>query len=172
MITTDVLELGRRNARQAAARRDGPPLALTDAAAVVAYLGAAPLVAGALVMVAGPTSLATAAREAMIVYGAALLIFFGGVRWGVAVMKPGGPSMRALFGAAAPLLAALPLFAAGPALVKIAAIMTMMILLLADDLKATRRGEGAPAWYLGVRTPLTVLIEVAFLIALAATLRG
>jgi len=32
---------------------------------------------------------------------------------------------------------------------------------------ATGHGSGAPGWYLAVRLPLTVLIEVAFLVALA-----
>ena len=105
------------------------------------------------------------------------LIFFGGVRWGVAVMKPAGPTPRALLGAALPMLAALPLFApidanGGDAQMKMIAIMALMIVLLVDDLKATRRGDGAPGWYLGVRAPLTVLIEVAFLAALAAGMRG
>lgn len=35
-----------------------------------------------------------------------------------------------------------------------------------------RRDYAAPAWYLGVRAPLTVLIEVAFLVALVAGARG
>ena len=47
------------------------------------------------------------------------------------------------------------------------AIMGVVALLLIDDLQATRRGSGAPAWYLSVRLPLTVLIEVAYLTALA-----
>jgi hypothetical protein len=144
---------------------------MTGAASFLAYLGAAPLLAGALVMIADPMN-ATVAEGFLVLYGAALLIFFGGVRWGVAVMKPKGPTTRALLGAGLPMLAALPLFAAGDAAIKMIVIMALMLALLFDDLQATRRGDGAPAWYLGVRVPLTVLIEVAFLVALAAGLRG
>ena len=144
---------------------------MTGAASLLAYLGAAPLLAAALAMIAYPYD-AAAAQAFLILYGAALLIFFGGVRWGVAVMKPAGPTARALLGAGLPMLAALPLFAPGDAQVKMIAIMALMIVLLIDDLRATRRGDGAPQWYLGVRAPLTVLIEVAFLVALAAGIGG
>lgn len=144
---------------------------MTGAASFLAYLGAAPLLAAALVMTADPLN-GAAAERFLVLYGAALLIFFGGVRWGVAVMKPKGPTTRALLGAGLPMFAALPLFAPGDAQAKMLIIMALMIVLLVDDLQATRRGDGAPAWYLGVRTPLTVLIEVAFLVAVAAGMRG
>jgi len=144
---------------------------MTSAASFLAYLGAAPLIAVALVMIVNGDGAYAAARF-MTLYGAALIIFFGGVRWGVAVMKPEGPTLRALAGAALPMIAALPLLAAGETTFNMIAIMVLMAALLLDDLGATRRGSGAPAWYLGVRLPLTVLIEVAFLVALAAGLRG
>lgn len=163
MTYTDVLELTRSRPR-----REAYPM--TAAASFLAYLGAGPLVAAALLLVADPG--AAGPQGFLVVYGAALLIFFGGVRWGVAVMKPEGPTMRALLGAALPLLAALPLFTPGNATAKIAILMGLTIVLLLDDLNATRRGSGAPSWYLGVRAPLTVLIEVAFLVALAAGMRA
>ena len=163
---TDVLELrrfGRRNDVKRAKFSAGPN---TGAAQLLAYLASAPLIAAALVIVADGVR-AELAAYFMSLYGAALIVFFGGVRWGVAVMKEGGPTLRALFGAAFPLLAALPLFApVGRLTWKFAAIMGVMALLLIDDLNATRRGSGAPHWYLGVRLPLTVLIELVFLIAI------
>lgn len=145
------------------------PIPMTGAASFLAYLGAAPLLAAALTMIAAPQN--AAAQAFLVLYGAALVIFFGGVRWGVAVMKPEGPTMRALLGAVLPMLAALPLFAPGAVQAKMIAIMVLIFVLLIDDLGATRRGQGAPQWYLGVRLPLTVLIEVAFLVALAAGMR-
>lgn len=136
----------------------------TGAAMLLSYLAAAPLIAAALVIVADGA--APALTFFMSLYGAALTVFFGGVRWGVAVMKPNGPTMRSLAGASLPLVLALPLFLPGDAQWKFPLIMALVALLLLDDLRATRRGSGAPAWYLGVRLPLTVLIELAFLIAL------
>ena len=165
MTYADVLELGR-------ARGPAPATqTMTGAAIALAYLGAAPLLAAALVVVqAGPA--ADIAASLMALYGAMLIVFFGGVRWGVAVMRPGGPSPRALLGAVLPMIAAAPLFLPGDFVLKTLAIMGVLLLLLMDDLNATRRGDGAPAWYLGVRVPLTVLIEIAFLVALAARMRG
>jgi len=171
MAYANVLELNRRQPRRADVEHQTQiTTPMTGAASFLAYLGAAPLLAAALALVGNPTNIA--AGNFITLYGAALLVFFGGVRWGVAVMKPAGPTMRALLGAALPMLAALPLFAPGDTQTKMLAIMALMILLLFDDLQATRRGDGAPAWYLGVRIPLTVLIEVAFLVALAAGARG
>lgn len=178
MACADILELHRRQPRRILRDAIGAPqddeirqqtTPMTGAASILAYLGAAPLLAAALVMIADPAS---GAEQFLVLYGAALLIFFGGVRWGVAVMKPAGPTTRALLGAGLPMLAALPLFAPGGAQAKMLVIMALMLMLLVDDLSATRRGDGAPAWYLGVRAPLTVLIEVAFLVALAAGVRG
>ena len=136
----------------------------TGAAQFLAYFAAAPLLVAALFIVGAGAD--PVAMNFMALYGAALIIFFGGVRWGVAVMKPEGPSMRALLGAALPLSIAMPLFMPLPLTFKFAAIMIIVGLLLLDDLQATRRGSGAPGWYLAVRMPLTVLIELAFLIAL------
>lgn len=162
---TDVLELrrfGRRKDVKRAKTSIGPN---TGAAQLLAYLASAPLIAAALVIVAGGENAAFAAYF-MSLYGAALIVFFGGVRWGVAVMKENGPTLRALLGAALPLIAALQLLAPfGGLYWKFAAIMIVIALLLVDDLNATRRGSGAPQWYLAVRLPLTVLIELAFLIA-------
>ena len=174
MAYAEMLELDRRQPRRVYGASEpasgGSHHATPGAASFLAYLGAAPLLAAALLMIADPMN--AAAESFLILYGAALIIFFGGVRWGVAVMKPNGPTPRALLGAGLPMMFALPLFAAGEATLKMIAIMAFMIVLLIDDLNATRRGDGAPAWYLGVRIPLTVLIEVAFLVALAAGARG
>ncbi|MEL6370091.1 MAG: DUF3429 domain-containing protein [Pseudomonadota bacterium] len=145
-------------------------------AVLLAYLAASPLIIAALVIVSGgietllPTLGTHAIAGFMALYGALMIAFFGGVRWGVAVMRPDGPSMGHLIGAALPLLAALPLFLPFSIAAKFVVIMGLMALLLIDDLRATRAGSGAPAWYLGVRLPLTVLIEIAYLVALAAML--
>ncbi|MHA7871566.1 MAG: DUF3429 domain-containing protein [Hyphococcus sp.] len=140
------------------------PNVKTGVAQLLAYLAGAPLIAAALYIVgAGPR---VAAVQFMGIYGAALIVFFGGVRWGVAVMRPEGPTFRNLLGAGLPLVAALPLFLLWAAEWKFLAIMALTGVLLIDDLNATRRGSGAPGWYLSVRLPLTVLIELAFLVAL------
>lgn len=168
MTYADVLELNRRQPRRLAAapacdeRERGD--AMPGAAGVLAYAGAFPLLAAALMIVARPEA-AAAPMGFMIIFGGALIAFFGGVRWGVAVMKPGGPTMRALLGGALPLALAIPVFLPWAPAFKLVYIMVVLAVLLVDDLGATRRGDGAPAWYLGVRAPLTVLMEVAYLTA-------
>lgn len=176
MSHADVLELRRFDNRKGTTRDDRSVAARQDidtgAAQLLAYLAAAPLVAAALAIVAGSEETARLSAYFMSLYGAALIVFFGGVRWGVAVMKERGPTLRALLGAALPLAAALPLFAPlGGVFWKFPAIMTVVALLLIDDLNATRRGDGAPPWYLAVRLPLTVLIELAFVVAIAGMMR-
>lgn len=169
----DVLELRRFGNKEESRRTAASPADIrTGAAQLLAYLAAAPLIAASLAIVAGSEEPARVSVFFMNLYGAALIVFFGGVRWGVAVMKDGGPTMRALLGAVVPLLAALPLFAPiGGIYWKFAAIMAVVALLLVDDLNATRRGDGAPHWYLAVRLPLTVLIELAFVVAIAGMMR-
>lgn len=162
-ITNDVLV---NHAPEGEGRKMEPARLNTGTAQLFAYLAAAPLIAGALVSVRNPAQ-AEAIVSLMTLYGAAMIVFFGGVRWGVAVMKPEGPTIGGLIGAALPFAVALPLFFPGPAAVKVPAIMAVMALLLVNDLQATRAGGGAPQWYLSVRLPLTVLIEIAFLTALA-----
>lgn len=142
------------------------PTPNTGVAQLLAYLAAAPLIVTALCIVSAGDRAGASAAHFMGLYGAALIIFFGGVRWGVAVMKPEGPTAPALLGAGVPLLIALPFLLPLPVFYKFPAIMIIVALLLLDDLQATRRGSGAPGWYLAVRLPLTVLIELAFLVAL------
>ena len=142
------------------------PALNTGVAQLLAYLATAPLIATALYIVSAGETASAFAATFMGLYGAALIVFFGGVRWGVAVMKPEGPTPAALLGAGLPLIIALPLLAPLPLFYKFPAFMIIVALLLLDDLQATRRGSGAPGWYLAVRLPLTVLIELAFLVAL------
>ena len=101
-----------------------------------------------------------------------MLAFFGGVRWGVAVMRPEGPTFLNLLGGALPLAAAMPVFAPWDVRAKFVYVAGVLFLMLMDDLRATRAGSGAPGWYLGVRAPLTVLMVMAYAVALAATYGG
>ena len=102
----------------------------------------------------------------MIIYGGVMIAFFGGIRWGVAVMRKSGPSFASLLGAVAPLFVALPIFLLENPSTRFAIIVVTLPVLLWDDLRATRRGSGAPDWYLGVRTPLTILMTASFAAAL------
>lgn len=149
-----------------------PTQGLPQPAAVLAYAGALPLVVAALLVWLRPADLGPGAAIFMLIYGGALIAFFGGVRWGVAVMRPGGPSFASLLGGAVPLLISLPVFFLDDARARFLIIIAALPLLLWDDLRATRRGSGAPDWYLGVRTPLTILMIASFAVAFLQTLAG
>lgn len=138
---------------------------LPQSAAVLAYAGALPLIIGALLVWLRPIDLGSAAQNFMLLYGGVLIAFFGGVRWGIAVTRPGGPSFASLLGGALPLAIAMPIFYFDDPRIRFLIIIIALPLLLWDDLRATRRGSGAPDWYLGVRTPLTILMTTSFAIA-------
>ncbi len=142
---------------------------LPQAAAVLAYAGALPPIIAALLIWMRPADLGAGATQLMLLYGGALIVFFGGVRWGVAVMRPGGPSFFSLLGGVIPLLMAFPVFLLEDTFTRFLIVIIALPILLWDDLRATRRGSGAPDWYLGVRTPLTILMTVSFLLAFLKT---
>ena len=139
---------------------------LPHAAAALAYAGALPLILAAMIVWLQPITVATSAAEFMSIYGICLLAFFGGVRWGIAVMRPNGATFASLVGAILPFLAAFTLLVSNQLMVKLALIIAILPLLLIDDLRATRRGCGAPSWYLGVRVPLTALMASAYIVAI------
>lgn len=155
-----------------ASAQSGATQGLPQSAAVLAYAGALPLIIAALLVWLRPADLGAGATVFMLTYGGALIAFFGGVRWGVAVMRPGGPSFASLLGGVVPLLIALPVFFLDDVRARFLIIIAALPLLLWDDLRATRRGSGAPDWYLGVRTPLTVLMVASFAVAFLQTLTG
>ena len=147
------------------------PASLPQAAAALAYAGALPLILGAMLAWLAEPVTALRAVNLMAVYGVMLLAFFGGIRWGIAVMRPGGPTFLNLLGGVAPMAAAGALYFASTS-TQIIALVFLLPVLLIDDLRATRRGSGAPAWYLGVRAPLTVLMELSFVAVLIKNVLG
>ena len=149
-----------------------PARGLPQAAAVLAYAGALPFIVSSLLIWLRPSEFAAPATAFMLTTGALLIGFFGGVRWGIAVMRPQGPTFASLLGGVTPLLLALPLFFIESESIRFIMIIVALPLLLWDDLRATQRGSGAPDWYLGVRAPLTILLLASFLIALRPAIDG
>ena len=135
---------------------------LTQAAAALAYAGALPLVIAAILIWARPADIGPTLVPISIVYGALLLAFFGGIRWGIAVMGQSGPTFGNLLGGVVPLLVAFPVLLLKGTVMPLAIIVVALPLLLFDDLRATKRGSGAPDWYLGVRLPLTIMLGLSF----------
>lgn len=152
------------------ANNTAPRQGLPQAAAVLAYAGALPPIIASLMIWLRPAETAATTTHLMLVYGGILIAFFGGVRWGVAVMRPAGPSFASLLGGIIPLAMSFPIFLLQDNFTRFLIIIVALPVLLWDDLRATQRGSGAPDWYLGVRTPLTILMTASFLIAFARIL--
>jgi hypothetical protein len=98
-------------------------------------------------------------------YGAAILSFLGGVRWGFALrMSDAGLQARAFALSVLPSIAAWLLLLAPPAMA-LAAMPIMFLLLGIADRRMT--DIGAPPWFARLRTLLTTIVVLALLGAVA-----
>lgn len=128
-------------------------------AAAFGFAGLIPFVALAAVAIFAPAgdaepTLADRAERGLNLYGAAILSFLGGCRWGFSSAGlGGGPTAAAMALAVAPSLwawgALWALTAPGPALAAGVAAM------YAADWRAARR-QATPSWWLSLRLPLTI----------------
>lgn len=142
-----------------------------------AYGAAAPLIVAALIIVAAPAHPvfnAGTSAAFMGLYGALLIVFLAGARWGAA-QEFATAGKGALIRAVWPPLIALPLFLPPlmtPAfhtmegLARGALVIAVMGFMLIEDAATLRGGD------VGARITLMTLVAIAFLVALAATLRG
>jgi hypothetical protein len=137
-----------------------------SSAAWLGGLGALPFIglAGALPFLgAAPRALAA---DALLAYGATILSFLGGIHWGLAIARLGGPERarlpRRLVVSVVPSLAAWgALLVAGAAGLVILALAVAAMLWV--DILATRADE-APPWYPNLRIPLTCIVVAALLL--------
>ena len=148
-------------------------------ARLLGYAGLLPFAGGVLAAWAPgvPDAQAAACTAWTLLYGAVILSFMGGARWGTAMAAPApvreplsgflGAVTPALAGWAAVVpedLAPLPLTA------RLVLLATGFAGLLAIDLRAVRAGQ-APAWYAPLRVRLTTSVLAALaLIGLRAVL--
>ncbi len=103
--------------------------------------------------------------RALVGYGAAILSFLGGVRWGFALrIADGGLQARAFTLSVLPSIAAWLLLLAPPAMA-LAAMPIMFLLLGIADRRMTN--VGAPAWFARLRTLLTAIVVLSLLGAVA-----
>lgn len=142
-----------------------PTFRLAAAPAPARWLGLAglaPFLALAALALAGPAAAQAPARELLAIYGAAILSFMGGCRWGFASGGLGeGPGWWPLGVSVVPALLAFAALAVGGrgALV----ILSLgLVALFAADVSLSRAG-GAPAWWPALRLPLTVVAALCLL---------
>jgi hypothetical protein len=137
------------------------PAVLLGLAGLIPFLGLAGLA------LAGPEGAREPAADLLAFYGAAILSFMGGCRWGFASAGLGeGPRWWPLGVSVIPALLAFAALALGgeEGLIVLA---LGLIALFAADVALTRAG-GAPSWWPGLRLPLTVGAAVCLLAGAAA----
>lgn len=145
---------------------------LTDAPAAALALGfggAVPFLAGAAAAWLLPPPGAVLALSAALAYGAVILSFLGGVRWGLAAAGFGGAPtamrwilsvMPALVGWVANLMALAP---------GLGLLTAAFALAYFADARAVRDGT-APAWYGALRKPLSAFVVAALGLSLLAVM--
>lgn len=137
---------------------------IPPAARALGFLGLVPFFATAAASLTPAAPLHDVASQALIAYGAVILSFLGGVRWGLAIAAPDGARLFApLAVSVVPSLAAwiALLLPREPGLVLLAAGLAA---LLAADLRL----RSAPDWYRALRVPLSAGAIVSLLLGLAA----
>lgn len=155
-------QIGQRGEAPRTAPRTVPRAALWLGAA-----GLVPFAAGALLLLAGPETWRGSAEAALIAYGAVILSFMGGCRWGLASAGMGsGPDLPSLAISVVPALYAWVAAMLGGWIAMVLLALGLGTL-LAADLALTRRG-GAPVWWPSLRWPLTLGAVVSLLAGAAA----
>jgi hypothetical protein len=145
--------------------KSSDPVKVPVAAAWLGGLGAIPFVGLALALPLCPAALRLQLDFALLSYGAIILSFLGGIRWGLAIGQGSETSHR--------LLALLGL-SVTPSLVAWAALMMPneagwmtlaagFVVMLAIDILAARSGD-APSWYPVLRWPLTAAAVASLLL--------
>jgi hypothetical protein len=141
---------------------DAPP-----AATWLGLAGAIPFVALALAAIAGQDMvLGLATMPALIGYGAVILSFLGGIRWGLAMPDPRGAAQAAgLVQSVLPSLLAWAALLAPPT----AGLVMLCLGFVAQGVADRAFGSPlAPAWFARLRTLLTAIVAVSLLAAIAA----
>jgi hypothetical protein len=138
---------------------------------VIGYGALVPLVAMAMIVTfTYPSPGAAGALAAMIGYGAALLSFIGGIRWGLAVATGGAYLHFRPLGLATLAMPFAWIVMFMDARVALAALMAgFQLLLLAERVGLP---SPMPAWYRALQLPFTILVEVALGVSLAVLLLG
>ncbi len=147
--------------RQRSGRPDGsePP----RMARIFGLSGLAPFFALSLAALALDAEGAARALSGLEIYGAVILSFIGGCRWGFSSAGFGaGPTVAAMAIAVAPSLWAAAALWLAPASAIAPVLALGLALMFVEDWRATRSGD-APPWWLRLRLPLSVGAILALL---------
>ncbi|TVQ59948.1 MAG: DUF3429 domain-containing protein [Rhodobacteraceae bacterium] len=138
-------------------------LVTPPAARALGYAGLIPFVGLAGVTLVGPDEWRLLAQGALAQYGAIILSFMGGCRWGFAAAGMGrGPVFAPLALSVLPALYAWGVLVAAAPPLNLAMLAAGLAALLAADLALVRAG-GAPRWWPTLRWPLTLVAGASLL---------
>jgi len=141
-------------------------VSIPQAAAALGYAGALPFIIAATAVWILGEEMSTRSLLVLIGFGALILSFLGGVRWGLAMLGPEGPTFRELTISVIPTVIAWAALLVnsispeGPYAVPLGILMVGLLVQLWSDHRAATRGL-APGWYPGLRIPLTILVVLS-----------
>ena len=137
------------------------PLTIPKSGFWLGYMGLSPFLAGAVWVITPGLPLKAIALEALILYGAVILSFLGGVRWGLAIAKMNTKLARPLIFSVIPSL-----LGWVAALLEPRAGLLILALAFSSLYVADSRLSLAPDWYKSLRLPLTAGAVMALLLGL------
>ena len=151
----------------AADRKEIPGLAR-----LLGYAGVLPfLLTAVLIWFAGDAGVAAAAHRMLMAYGAVILSFLGGVRWGLCIGPLTGPDRNRELGLSVlPPLVAWVAFLPGPILA-LGILVTGFIVQCLWDVMSAEQGR-LPRWYATLRLQLTAVAVVCLLAGIARLIAG
>jgi hypothetical protein len=141
--------------------------AAPPAARALGLAGLLPFVGLVAIALAGPEAARVPALALLADYGALILSFMGGCRWGLASAGLGeGPRWWPLGVSVVPALLAFGALALGGPVGLIVLALGLLALFAADV--SLTRAAGAPTWWPGLRLPLTAGAAICLLAGAAA----
>lgn len=157
-----------------------------ERATILGYLGLLPFVAGTILIWLTPRFFGSAFTGVFLywelVYGAVILSFLGGIRWGFAIMDTKGISeylsLERLTGSVLPpligwllvvpasLLPSIP----GALSLRFGILLIAFVYMMDSDMRASKEGT-APAWYGSLRLKITIWLSALLLLVILRMLQ-
>ena len=140
------------------------PERIPQTAAALGYGGVVPFAALALAFAFGPEGVALSALDGFLIYGAVILSFLGGIRWGAASGAAHEHAYGLVLSIMPSLWAALALWWPDPAGSAWALLVGFLLMAVADWM---RPGVRVPAWMRPLRMRLTAAVLLCHALVVA-----
>jgi hypothetical protein len=140
------------------------PEKIPRTAAALGYGGVVPFAALALVFAFGPDAAAPGSLDGFLIYGAVILSFLGGIRWGAASGVAHEHARGLVVSIIPSLWAAVALWWPDPAVTAWALLVGFVLMAVADW---WRPGVGVPAWMRPLRVRLSAAVVLCHALVVA-----